>query len=186
VLLLLLLTLISSPPQPSRLIASRSHRPLLECHFISDECFVGHFGWRSWCRGASRMPTGRKLCPVCNTSHTDREILRHVRDKHPKAILSKDQLDSLSASQCRQCQAVVSATSKGTHTCLPSRSDGASSAQSDRRSYSLVVSEPWIHTTRSWTATEGLPNESDQNPSRVTRTRTQVARIAKSSQSPNS
>jgi hypothetical protein len=55
------------------------------------------------------MPTGRKkLCPLCKPSHTDREILRHVREKHPIAIVSKDQLESPGARHCRQCRAVVS------------------------------------------------------------------------------
>jgi hypothetical protein len=86
------------------------------------------------------MPTGRKHCPVCNTGHTDREILRHIREKHPAAILSTDELDTLGARHCEHCRAVVSKSGKGNHNCVPSRSRAHTSSQQKACSQSALVS----------------------------------------------
>jgi hypothetical protein len=105
------------------------------------------------------MPTGRKQCPVCNTSHTDRGILRHIREKHPSSTLSKDQLVLLGAQHCKRCRAVVSATGKGTHNCVPYRSHAAPSSLEERILRSDSGSVPSTRTTRS---TRGTVSHSSQ------------------------
>jgi len=64
------------------------------------------------------MPQGRKKCPLCNASQCPREILRHIRDKHPSVLLTREQLDSLGARQCQTCRKVLSESGKGTHLCV--------------------------------------------------------------------
>jgi hypothetical protein len=68
---------------------------------------------------ASVGPMDRKTCPVCKKSLTHREILRHIRQEHPRTPLSRSALTYLGAQHCALCKQVVSSTGKGKHDCKP-------------------------------------------------------------------
>lgn len=115
------------------------------------------------------MPTGRKHCPVCNTSHTDREILRHIREKHPAAILSTDELDSLGARHCEHCRAVVSKSGKGNHNCVPSRSRAHTSTSSQPKACSQSALVSSVRATRSTSRKVTQVSDSDRAPTQAPR-----------------
>lgn len=86
------------------------------------------------------MPQGRIRCPLCWTSHSSREILRHIRDKHTDVILSADQLCCLDAKQCRTCRKVLARGGQGRHACqlsIPQRPPVATGHRAEIRSRSV-------------------------------------------------
>jgi hypothetical protein len=62
------------------------------------------------------------VCPVCRTSHGSREILRHIRSKHPNETFSRDLLWYLRAQQCSRCRKILPLSGKGSLACEPSQS----------------------------------------------------------------
>jgi hypothetical protein len=74
---------------------------------------------------------GKLRCPVaeCGTYCSEREIRRHINNKHPRIRLDAQQLASVRSVQCA-CGEVVSATGKGAHQCF---AEGHSQATTSRR-----------------------------------------------------